>query len=137
MRGRFESSLCLCLCLSLFLSLFLSLSLSVPLARPQTWGSYILPRPIGPRRACRGHTLSGFMHLWTTNLPCGSRAVLRSDAAQARRLLKATTKNERKRQRRRDQATLHEADQTASTASAGKLRTASPTRPVSPYDIFQ
>ena len=51
--------------------------------------------------------------------------------------LKATTKNERKRQRRLDQATTHEADQTASTASAGKLRTASPTHPVYPHDVFQ
>ena len=37
--------------------------------------------------------------------PGGTRAALRSDAAQSRRLLKATTKNERKRQRRQDQAT--------------------------------
>ena len=51
--------------------------------------------------------------------------------------LKATAKNERKRQRRRYQATTHEADQTASTASAGKLPTASPTHPVYPYDVFQ
>ena len=50
---------------------------------------------------------------------------LRSDAAQSRRLLKAATKNERKRQRRRDKVTSHEADQTASTASAGKLQPAS------------
>ena len=66
-----------------------------------------------------------FMHLWATYLPGGTRAALRSDAAQSRRLLKATTKNERKRQRRRDKDTTHEADQTASTASAGKLLPAS------------
>ena len=78
-----------------------------------------------------------FMHLWATYLPGGTRAALRSDTAQSRRLLMATTKTERKRQRRRDQATTHEADQTASTASAGKLPTASPTRPVHPYDVFQ
>ena len=54
-----------------------------------------------------------FKHLWATYLPGG------------RRLLKATTKNERKRQRRRDKDTAHEADQTASTASAGKLLPAS------------
>ena len=42
-----------------------------------------------------------FMHLWATYLPSGTRVVLRSDAAQSRRLLMATTKNERKRQRRR------------------------------------
>ena len=63
-----------------------------------------------------------FMHLWATYLPGGTRAVPRSDAAQARRL--STTKNERKRQRRLDQATPHEADQTTSIASAGKLQTA-------------
>ena len=78
-----------------------------------------------------------FMHLWATNLPRGTRAVPRSDAAQTWRLLKATTKKELKRQRRLDQATTHEADQTASTASAGKLRTASPTHPVYPCDVFQ
>ena len=78
-----------------------------------------------------------FMHLWATYLPGGTRAALRSDAAQSRRLLKTTTKNERKCQRRRDKATTHEADQAASTASAGKLWTASPTRPVYPYDVFQ
>ena len=78
-----------------------------------------------------------FMHLWATYLPGGTRAALRSNAAQARRLLKATTKNERKRQRRRDQAATHEVDQTASTASAGKMLTASHTRPVYPYDVFQ
>ena len=66
-----------------------------------------------------------FMHLWATYLPSGTRAALRSDAAQSRRLLKAATKNERKRQRRRDKVTSHEADQTASTASAGKLQPAS------------
>ena len=33
-----------------------------------------------------------FMHLWATNLPRGTRVVPRSDAAQTRRLLKATTK---------------------------------------------
>ena len=77
-----------------------------------------------------------FMHLWATNLPRGTRAILRSDAAQSRRLLKATTKNERKCHRHLDQATTHEADQTASTASAGKLRTASPTHPVYPYGFF-
>ena len=48
-----------------------------------------------------------FMHLWATYLLGGTRAALRSDAAQARRLLKATTKNERKRQRRRDMATIY------------------------------
>ena len=42
-----------------------------------------------------------FMHLWATTLPGGNRAVLRSDAAQSRRLLQAATKNER--QRRLDQ----------------------------------
>ena len=78
-----------------------------------------------------------FLHLWATYLPGGTRAALRSDAAQSRRLLKATTKNERKRQRRRDQATTHEVDQTASTASARKLRTTSPTRPVYLYDVFR
>ena len=66
-----------------------------------------------------------FMHLWATYLPGCTRAALRSDAAQSRRLLKATPKNERKRQRRRDKDTTHEADQTASTASAGKLQPAS------------
>ena len=76
-------------------------------------------------------------HLWATNLPRGTRAVLRSDAAQSRRLLKATTKNERKRQRRRDQATTHEAGQTTSTASVSKLWPASPARPAYPYDVFQ
>ena len=78
-----------------------------------------------------------FMHLWAINLPSGIRAVLRSDAAQSRWLLKATTKNERKRQPRLDQATTHGADQTTSTASAGKLRTASPTRPSLPIRCLQ
>ena len=45
-----------------------------------------------------------FMHLWATNLPGGTRAALRSDAAQTRHLLKAATKNDRKRQRRLNQA---------------------------------
>ena len=31
-----------------------------------------------------------FMHLWATHLPCGTRASLRSDAARARRALRAT-----------------------------------------------
>ena len=35
------------------------------------------------------------MHLLATNLPGGTRAVLRSDAAQTRRLLKAASKNDR------------------------------------------
>ena len=50
--------------------------------------------------------------------------------------LKATTKNERKRQRRLDQATTHEAEQTASTASAGKLRTAVDQRTQSTHTMF-
>ena len=41
-----------------------------------------------------------FMHLWATYLLGGTRAALRSDAAQSRRLLNAVTKNDRKRQRR-------------------------------------
>ena len=44
-----------------------------------------------------------FMHLWATNLPGGTRAALRSDAAQSRRRWKAATKNDRKRQRRLNQ----------------------------------
>ena len=45
-----------------------------------------------------------FMHLWATHLPGGTRASLRSDAAQAGRNLRAATKNDRKRQRRLIQA---------------------------------
>ena len=45
-----------------------------------------------------------FMHLWAIQLPGGTRASLRSDAAQAGRNLRATTKNDRKRQRRLNQA---------------------------------
>ena len=78
-----------------------------------------------------------FMHLWATHLPGGTRASLRSDAARARRALRATGKNERKRQRRLFQAAESKADPVTSTATAGKLqsaplkrlRTASPTHP--------
>ena len=61
------------------------------------------------------------------------------EATQHKRggLLKAATKKERKRQRNLDHTASNEADHAASTASAGKLRTASPTRPVHPYDVFQ
>ena len=78
-----------------------------------------------------------FMHLWSTYLPGGTPAALRSDAAQARRLLKATTKNERKRQRRLNQAAASKVDPATSTATAGKSQSAPPTRPIYPYDVFQ
>ena len=110
---------------------------AIPLVRQQTWVHTFSNDQLGLNERDEGTHYPVFMHLWATNLPGGTRAALRSDAAQSRRLLKATTKNERKRQRRRDKVTTHEADQTASTASAGKLRTASPTRPVYPYDVFQ
>ena len=45
-----------------------------------------------------------FTHLRATNLPGGIGAVLRSDAAQTRRLHKAASKIDRKRQRRLEQA---------------------------------
>ena len=61
-----------------------------------------------------------FMHLLATNLPGGTRAVLRSDAAQTRRLLKTASKNDRKRQRRQEQATAKHGAHTTSTSSTGK-----------------
>ena len=78
-----------------------------------------------------------FMHLWATYLPGGTRAALRSDAAQSRRLWKAATKNDRKRQRRLNQPAASKVDPAASTAIAEKSQSASPTRPVYPYDVFQ
>ena len=85
-----------------------------------------------------------FMHLWATHLPCGTRASLRSDAARARRALRATGKNERKRQRRLFQAAEGNAEHVTSTATAGKLQSAPPKllRIVSPthpayHGIFQ
>ena len=78
-----------------------------------------------------------FMHLWATNHLGGTRAALRSDAAQTRRLLKAATKNDRKRQRRLNQATTSKVNPTASTATAEKSQSASCTSPVYPYDDFQ
>ena len=85
-----------------------------------------------------------FMHLWATHLSSGTRASLRSDAAQARRALRAAGKNERKRQRRLFQAAESNADSVTSTATAGKLqsappkrlRTASPMHPIY-HGIFQ
>ena len=71
-----------------------------------------------------------FMHLWATNLLGGTRAALRSDAAQAKRLLKAATKNERKRHRRLNHAAASKVDPTTSTATAGKSHSAPPTSPV-------
>ena len=62
------------------------------------------------------------MHLWATHLPGGTRAALRSDAAQERRLLKAATKNDRKRQRRLHQAAASNVDAATSTVSAGQLQ---------------
>ena len=78
-----------------------------------------------------------FIHLWATYLPGGTRAALRSDAAKARRLWKATTKNERKRQRRLNQAAASKVDPATSTATAGKSQSAPPTRPIYTYDVFQ
>ena len=63
-----------------------------------------------------------FMHLWATRLPGGTRASLRSDAAQARRNLRAATKNDRKRQRRLNRADASNVDVATSTASAGQLQ---------------
>ena len=63
-----------------------------------------------------------FMHLWATRLLGGSRASLRSDAAQARRILRAVTKNDRKRQRRLNQAAASYVDIATITASAGQLQ---------------
>ena len=62
------------------------------------------------------------MHLWATHLPGGTRASLRSDAAQARRNLRAATKNDRKRQRRLNQAAASNVGAATSTASAGPLQ---------------
>ena len=78
-----------------------------------------------------------FMHLWATNLPGGSRAVLRSDAAQWRRHLEAATKNDHKRQRLLDQAAASKADRAASTATAGKSQSASSTSSAFLHDVFQ
>ena len=78
-----------------------------------------------------------FMHLGATYLPDGTRAALRSDAAQSRRLWKAATKNDRKRQRRLNQAAASKVDSTTSNATAGKSQSVSLTRPVNPYDVFQ
>ena len=63
-----------------------------------------------------------FMHLWANRLPDGTRASQRSDAAQARRLLRAAKKNDRKRQRRLNQAAASNVDAATSTASAGQLQ---------------
>ena len=64
-----------------------------------------------------------FMHLWATHLPDGTRAALRSDAAQSRRIQRAATKNDdRKRQRRLNQAAGNNVDNATSTASAGQLQ---------------
>ena len=65
-----------------------------------------------------------FMHLWATCFPSGTRAALRSDAAQSRRLLKAATKNDRKRQRRLNQAAASKVDAATSTATAGQSQLA-------------
>ena len=67
-----------------------------------------------------------FMHLWTTHLLDGTRASLRSDAAQVRRNLWAAGKNVRKRQRRVNQAAGSKADSATSTATAGMLQSAPP-----------
>ena len=77
-----------------------------------------------------------FMHLWATYLPGGTRAALRSDAAQSRRLLKAATKNDRKRQRRLNQAAASKVDAATSTATAGQSQSTPSTYPVYPYDVF-
>ena len=58
---------------------------------------------------------SVFMHLWATHLPGGTRAALRSDAAQSRRIQRAATKNDRKRQRRLNQAAGNNVDNATST----------------------
>ena len=63
-----------------------------------------------------------FMHLWATHLPGGTRASLRSDAAQVRRNLRAAGKNVRKRQRRVNQAVASNVDVATSTATAGQLK---------------
>ena len=63
-----------------------------------------------------------FMHLWATHLPGGTRASLRSDAAQARRNLRAAAKNDRKRQWRLNQAAASNVGTATSTASAGPLQ---------------
>ena len=67
-----------------------------------------------------------FMHLWAIYLPGGTRAALRSDAAQSRH-----------RQRRLNQAATSKGDPAASTATAGKSQSAPSTRPNYPYDVFQ
>ena len=77
-----------------------------------------------------------FVHLWATNLPGGTRAALRSDAAQTRRLSKAATKNDRKRQRRLNHAAASKVDPAASTATAEKSQSASSTRPSIPKVPF-
>ena len=61
-----------------------------------------------------------FMYLWATRIPGGTRASLRSDAAQARRIQRAATKNDRKRQRRLNQAAANNVDNADSTSSAGQ-----------------
>ena len=66
-----------------------------------------------------------FMHLWATYLPGGTRAALRSDAAQSRLFLKAATKIDRKRQRRLNHAAASKVDAATSTATAGQLQPAS------------
>ena len=63
-----------------------------------------------------------FMYLWATRIPGGTRASLRSDAAQARRIQRAATKNDRKRQRRLNQAAANNVDNADSTSSAGQLQ---------------
>ena len=78
-----------------------------------------------------------FMHLWATNILGGTGAALRSDAAQSRRLLKAATKNDRKRQRRLNQAAASIVDPATSTATAGGSQSAPSTRPVYSKEVFQ
>ena len=75
-------------------------------------------------------------HLWATNLPGGTRAVRRSDAAQTRRLLKAATKNDRK-QRRLEQSTASNWERATSTAKEGKSQSSSSTSRTTPEDAFQ
>ena len=62
-----------------------------------------------------------FMHLWATHLPNGTRASLRSDAARARRALRASGKNERKRQRRLFQAAESNVDHVKIYRHSGKV----------------
>ena len=68
---------------------------TIPLVRQQAGDPHVLQRPIGLNARDESTHYPVFMHFWATNLPGGTRAALRSDVAQARRLLKASNNKER------------------------------------------